>query len=45
MLCKKQLRKCEFARFPNGVVVHVDCAKDESVCPVTGQVFKFEKAS
>lgn len=39
--CKKSLTEPTVARYPNGVVVHLHCSKNnKSVCPVTGRKFK-----
>ncbi len=46
MFCRKQFHDPDFARFPNGIVVHLECAGDPGsplrVCPVTGKVFSTE---
>jgi len=31
------------ARYPNGVTLHADCIKDETVCPITGTVFTVKR--
>ena len=41
MSTKKQFTEPSFARYPNGVIVRPECARDKSVCPLTGTVFKF----
>lgn len=43
VLCKKPFTNCQFSRYPNGVMVHMDCMKDPSICPVTGQIFALNK--
>ena len=48
MSCRKQFHSPEFARFPNGIVVHPECAggspgSPARVCPVTGRIFSTEK--
>ena len=37
--CQKRLGTTVFARYPNGVVIHLKCMKDKNVCPVTGVRF------
>ena len=39
VICKKTFQDCQFARYPNGVIVHIQCMKDPKVCPLTGQLF------
>ncbi|KAK2170823.1 hypothetical protein NP493_1137g00030 [Ridgeia piscesae] len=39
-VCGKGFSEPTFARYPNGVVTHVACAKNKSVCPVTGKLFR-----
>eukprot|EP01098_Paradermamoeba_levis_P011400 TRINITY_DN4875_c0_g7_i3.p1 TRINITY_DN4875_c0_g7~~TRINITY_DN4875_c0_g7_i3.p1 ORF type:complete len:699 (+),score=206.47 TRINITY_DN4875_c0_g7_i3:197-2098(+) len=39
-VCKKKILTSVFARYPNGVVVHLGCAKDRNVCPITKTNFK-----
>ncbi len=34
-----QFHEPDFARFPNGVIVHPECAGGGRVCPVTGRLF------
>jgi len=43
VLCSKPFTKGGIARYPNGVMLHADCVKDERVCPLTGQVFTVGK--
>ena len=38
-VCQKRLGTTVFARYPNGIVVHLKCMKDRHVCPVTGVRF------
>ena len=38
--CKKPFTESAAARYPNGIVVHVRCAVDKNLCPVTGRKFK-----
>ncbi|KAK6183438.1 hypothetical protein SNE40_010920 [Patella caerulea] len=33
-VCKKRIGDSAFARYPNGVIVHYYCCKDNKVCPV-----------
>ena len=42
MICKKNFRCPRVSRYPNGVVLHPECVKDVSICPITGQIFKME---
>lgn len=37
--CRRPFNDPAVARYPNGVITHVHCARDKSVCPVTGHVF------
>ena len=39
VLCQKPFQASDFARYPNGVVIHTDCIKDKNICPITGQIF------
>ena len=42
MVCKKNFKMStdlRLRRYPNGVVAHYECGKEDSVCPVTGTVF------
>ena len=43
VVCKKSFANCQFARYPNGVVVHIECMRDPKICPLTGQIFTIEK--
>ena len=43
MVCKKNFRCPKVSRYPNGVVLHPECIKDVSICPITGQIFNMEK--
>ena len=42
MVCKKNFRSPRISRYPNGVVIHPECIKDDSICPITGQIFKMD---
>ena len=42
MVCKKNFRSPRISRYPNGVVIHPECIKDASICPITGQIFKMD---
>ena len=44
MVCKKSFRCPKVSRYPNGVVLHPECIKDASICPITGQIFKMSNA-
>ncbi|KAI0227374.1 Transforming growth factor-beta receptor-associated protein 1 [Lamellibrachia satsuma] len=39
-VCGKGFTEPAFARYPNGVVTHIACAKNKTVCPVTGKLFR-----
>lgn len=39
-VCGKGFSEPAFARYPNGVVTHIACAKNKSVCPITGKLFR-----
>jgi len=43
VVCKKSFNNCQFSRYPNGVVVHVECMRDPKICPLTGQLFTIDK--
>ena len=46
MVCKKNFKMStdlRLRRYPNGVVAHYECGKEDSVCPVTGTVFRATK--
>lgn len=46
MSCKKSFGPTAgFSWYPNGVIVHIECAKNRNVCPVTGEVFRADKGS
>lgn len=45
MLTSKQFREPVFVRYPNGIIVNPNHAKDLGVCPITGQVFKPTKGT
>ena len=38
--CKKPFMNSVCVRYPNGVIVHPNCCRDKSICPVTGTTFK-----
>ena len=44
MVCKKNFKSMStdlrLRRYPNGVICCYECGKEDSVCPVTGTVFK-----
>ena len=43
MVCKKNFKMStdlRLRRYPNGVICCYECGKEDSVCPVTGTVFK-----
>merc|ERR1712117_257700 len=44
MVCKKNFKSMstdlKLRRYPNGVICCYECGKEDSVCPVTGTVFK-----
>lgn len=35
-VCMKYIGEKVFVRYPNGSIIHFRCAKDLSVCPLTG---------
>ncbi|EDO42369.1 predicted protein [Nematostella vectensis] len=37
--CRRPFNDSAVARYPNGVLTHVHCARNKHVCPVTGHVF------
>lgn len=43
VICQKPFRNSEFARYPNGVIIHIECVKDQNICPITGQIFSIPK--
>ena len=38
-VCRRPFNDASVARYPNGVVTHIHCARDKSVCPISGRVF------
>ena len=38
-VCNRGFADPSFARYPNGVICHVHCAKNKNICPVTGKLF------
>jgi len=43
VVCNKGFSGTYIARYPNGVTLHADCVKDDTVCPLTGTVFTIKK--
>ncbi|CAG0914615.1 unnamed protein product [Notodromas monacha] len=39
-ICQKPFVQASFARYPNGVETHVECARNHNVCPISGKVFR-----
>ncbi|KAK8726458.1 hypothetical protein OTU49_010260 [Cherax quadricarinatus] len=39
-VCNRGFTSCEFTIYPNGVMAHLTCAPNPSVCPLTGTVFQ-----
>ena len=37
--CRRPFNDPSVARYPNGVITHIHCARNKTVCPVTGHVF------
>ncbi|XP_031565710.1 transforming growth factor-beta receptor-associated protein 1-like [Actinia tenebrosa] len=37
--CRRPFNDPAVARYPNGVLTHVHCARNKNVCPLTGRVF------
>lgn len=37
--CRRPFNDAAVARYPNGVTTHIHCARNKTVCPVTGHVF------
>lgn len=37
--CRRPFNDPAVARYPNGVITHIHCARNKTVCPVTGHVF------
>lgn len=37
--CRRPFNDPAVARYPNGVTTHIHCARNKTVCPVTGHVF------
>jgi len=42
VVCQKPFSEGGVSRYPNGVMLHPDCVKDEQVCPLTGEVFRIK---
>ncbi|XP_022096424.1 transforming growth factor-beta receptor-associated protein 1-like [Acanthaster planci] len=38
-VCNRPFLEPAFVRYPNGVIVHAQCAWNKAVCPVTGRLF------
>ena len=41
-VCGNVFESCEFTRYPNGVITHIECAKNQNFCPITGKLFNTE---
>ncbi|XP_033638658.1 transforming growth factor-beta receptor-associated protein 1-like [Asterias rubens] len=44
-VCNRPFHEPTFARYPNGVIVHTQCAWNKTVCPVTGRLFSTKISS
>lgn len=42
VVCQKPFSEGGVARYPNGVMLHPACLKDDQVCPLTGEVFRIK---
>ncbi|XP_033102643.1 transforming growth factor-beta receptor-associated protein 1-like [Anneissia japonica] len=43
-VCNQPFTDATFVRYPNGTITHVTCARNRSVCPVTGKLFSTKKS-
>ncbi|XP_071955970.1 transforming growth factor-beta receptor-associated protein 1-like isoform X2 [Antedon mediterranea] len=43
-VCNQAFVDASFVRYPNGTITHVHCARNRSVCPVTGKLFSTKKS-
>ncbi|KAI8520587.1 transforming growth factor, beta receptor associated protein 1 [Branchiostoma belcheri] len=43
-VCCRPFSDNAFARYPNGLVTHVQCARNKYVCPITGRLFSTKPA-
>ena len=43
-MCNRVFSDPSFVRYPNGILVHVHCAKNKHICPVTGRLFSTKKS-
>ncbi|XP_070566294.1 transforming growth factor-beta receptor-associated protein 1-like isoform X2 [Ptychodera flava] len=43
-VCSRPFNEPSFARFPNGVITHTQCARNKYVCPISGNVFSTKKS-
>ncbi|KAG1699826.1 Transforming growth factor-beta receptor-associated protein 1 [Nymphon striatum] len=39
-VCSKPFVDAQCTRFPNGIITHVQCAKNKIICPISGKLFK-----
>lgn len=42
-VCNQNFTEAKFVRYPNGVITHTHCARNKTVCPVTGKLFGIPK--
>jgi len=38
-VCNLPFSDAAFVRYPNGIVTHIKCSKNKTICPVTGKWF------
>ena len=38
-VCDLPFSDAAFVRYPNGIVTHIKCSKNKTICPVTGKWF------
>lgn len=42
-VCNRNFVEPKFVRYPNGVITHTHCARNKTICPVTGKLFSVTK--
>ncbi|KAJ8047948.1 Transforming growth factor-beta receptor-associated protein 1 [Holothuria leucospilota] len=42
-VCNRNFVEPKFVRYPNGVITHTYCARNKTICPVTGKLFSVTK--
>ncbi|PIK62386.1 hypothetical protein BSL78_00705 [Apostichopus japonicus] len=42
-VCNQTFNEPKFVRYPNGVITHTHCARNKTICPITGKLFSIGK--